>query len=378
MPAILHLVVKPKTDNFNLKTFFNNPQVLQLRIFKTNKNCFMRLYFLGIVLMLCASGVNAQDPHFSQFFASPLTLNPAFTGKFDGDFRVAGNYRNQWPTINRAYTTGTVSIDFPILQKMIPENDRWGLGLMGFTDKSAAGALAFNYFSVSTAYHKGLDEDGYHQLSAGFQGTYSDMVINTSKLTFEDQLTSSGFTGVTHEAFGGATLKTDYFDMNAGLLYSASTTDRSNFYAGVSAYHINRPKQTFTNNGEYVLDPRATFHAGGFFPVGDITTLHLSALYSTQAGAHETLVGGAFQFAATSDDNPANDVNFYAGAWMRLGDALIPYVGVDWNDLRLGATYDINTSSLKTASQGRGGIEISLIYIHHPSTGGKGIPCPRF
>ena len=104
--------------------------------------------------------------------------------------RAAVNYRNQWPAFNRAYETGTASIDFPIMAKQIPSTDTWGLGFMGYTDKSAAGAVAFNYFSVSTAYHKGLDEDGYKQLGAGFQVTYSNMLINTSKLTFEDQLTS--------------------------------------------------------------------------------------------------------------------------------------------------------------------------------------------
>ena len=104
------------------------------------------------------------------------------------EFRAAVNYRNQWPTINRAYETGTASVDFPILANKIPYTDTWGLGFMGYTDKSAAGAVAFNYFSVSTAYHKGLDEDGYKQLGAGFQVTYANMLINTSKLTFQDQL----------------------------------------------------------------------------------------------------------------------------------------------------------------------------------------------
>src|SRR5215467_13981709 len=97
-------------------------------------------------LMICIN-VLAQDPHFSQFFSSPLTLNPAFTGKFNGQVRAAANYRNQWPTINRAYETGTVSVDFPILAKKIPSTDIFGLGFMGYTDKSAAGAVAFNYFS---------------------------------------------------------------------------------------------------------------------------------------------------------------------------------------------------------------------------------------
>lgn len=318
----------------------------------------------------------AQDPHFSQFFSSPMTLNPAFTGKFDGQVRLAGNYRNQWPTINRAYITGTASVDFPILAKLIPSTDTWGVGLMGYTDKSAAGAVAFNYFSLSTAYHKGLDEDGYKQLGLGFQATYSNMLINTSKLTFEDQLSSDGtFSMPTQEVFNNATLKANYFDLNAGILYTMSTTDKNNFYAGVSLYHINRPRQEFTGLN-YNLYPRATLHAGGYFPASEDITVHLSGLYSTQAGAHEILLGGAAQFLVgnPTSDNP---ISFYGGAWMRFGDALIPYIGLEFSGLRVGATYDINISDLKTASESRGGVEISLIYIiRHPDS--KGLPCPKF
>ena len=75
---------------------------------------------LVILLIFFANVVSAQDPSFSQFFASPLTLNPALTGKFNGDLRAAGNYRNQWPDVNKAYITSTVSVDLPILQGMLP------------------------------------------------------------------------------------------------------------------------------------------------------------------------------------------------------------------------------------------------------------------
>jgi len=112
------------------------------------------LFFLTLFTVL---NVQAQDPNFSQFFASPLTLNPALTGKFDGVVRVAGNYRNQWPTINNAYTTYTASIDAGILKNHIPEYDQFGVGVMGFSDKSGNGALQNNFFAVSTAYHKSLD-----------------------------------------------------------------------------------------------------------------------------------------------------------------------------------------------------------------------------
>ncbi len=80
--------------------------------------------------------MKAQDPHFSQFFASPLTLNPAFTGKFDGTVRIAGNYRNQWPAFNNVYTTSTLSVDFDILRDKLPDYDRWGIGILALTDQS--------------------------------------------------------------------------------------------------------------------------------------------------------------------------------------------------------------------------------------------------
>lgn len=334
----------------------------------------MKRLLLQIVFLLIGFVSFGQDPHFSQFFASPLTLNPSFTGKFDGSARIAANYRDQWPTINRAYQTATVSVDFPILTKLIDYRDTWGLGFMGFTDKSADGAVSFNYFSVSTAFHKGLDEDGFQQIGAGLQASYSNMMINTSQLKFEDQLTPLGFTGITRETFNNTALSSHYFDVNAGLLYTQSTNEKNNFYAGVSLYHINRPKQNFTPSAYYLLYPRATFHAGGYFPTGDVTTLHVSALYTTQAGAGETVVGAALQFAAS--ESTENPVNFYGGAFVRVKDALIPYVGLEYNSLRFGLSYDLNTSDLKTASQSKGGFELSVIFI--PQKNSRGLPCPKF
>ncbi len=335
----------------------------------------MRNIYLLIVCLFLLGNLSAQDPHFSQFFSSPLTLNPAFTGKFDGSFRATGNYRNQWPTINNAFTTSTAAVDFHIMQNRIAPNDTWGLGFMAFNDNSAAGAVNFNYATISTAYHKGLDEEGYHQIGVGFQLTYANMLINTANLKFEDQLTANGFTGVTSEIFNGSTLKSNYIDVNAGFLYNGSTTNKNNFYFGVSLYHITRPKQQFTG-GLFNLNPRATIHAGTYFPIGNNNiTLHLSALQSFQGGAAETVMGGTLQFDLTNNtDAPAS---FYAGSWIRLNDAVIPYIGIEYNGFRLGATYDINTSSLKTASQGIGGTEISLVYIFKPSSD-KPLNCPKF
>lgn len=333
----------------------------------------MRKVYLLIIFLSCLLKTHSQDPHFSQFFASPLTLNPAFTGKFDGTLRMAGDYRNQWPTFNRAFTTTTLSVDFPIISDRIAFNDTWGVGIMAYSDQSANSALRLNYLTVSTAFHKGLDEDGYHQLGAGFQATYSNMLLNITSLKFEDQLTPFGFTGTTTEIFNNSNLKNNYFDLNAGVLYTGSTNDDNNFYAGISMYHLTRPQHHFTGTF-FLLNSRTTFHAGGYFPVGS-GTLHLSGLYSTQAQASETVVGGAMQLKVA--DNSDKPTSVYIGSWMRMNDAIIPYVGLEFNDFRLGVTYDVNVSSLKPASQARGGTEISLIYTRRPENR-KSLPCPKF
>jgi type IX secretion system PorP/SprF family membrane protein len=329
---------------------------------------------LSVIILLLTFYTNAQDPHFSQFFASPLTLNPAFTGKFDGTLRVAGNYRNQWPAFNNVYTTSTLSVDFPILKNKLPDYDTWGLGILALTDKAGGGVLTNNYIGISTSYHKALDEDGFQQLGIGFQGTYGQKRLNTDNLKFEDQLTPFGFTGVTQDIFNTENLNINYLDVNAGLLYTGSTADDNNFYIGASMYHINRPKESF-KGGIWNIAPRTTISAGGYFPVSDILTLHTSGIYQVQNKATETTIGAAL--AASIDAESTDPSNVYIGSWYRFNDAIIPYLGLEFAGFRIGATYDINVSSLKAGSQSRGGMEISVIYIKRP-TGYKGIPCPKF
>jgi type IX secretion system PorP/SprF family membrane protein len=344
--------------------------------------CVAATILILMGLLSIGNGVQAQDPGFSQFFASPLTLNPALTGKFNGVVRVAGNYRNQWPSINNAFITSTVSVDAPILRDKLPENDTWGIGVMAMNDKTAAGALTSNFISFSTAYHKSLDEDGYHQLGVGFQGTYANMRLDGTQLHFEDQLDlQGGWTGLSNEPIAYRVVSTNYFDMNLGVLYNATTDGNNNFYLGASGYHLNRPKASFLGTDTVNVPTRVTLHGGGYFPiVGSPSTIYVSGLFSNQAGARQYVLGGAWAVAASTDET--NPVNFYAGVWGRFTnnttDAVIPYVGLDYSDFNLGVTYDVNVSSLKTASQSRGGIEISLIYIKKKSDGRKGVPCPRF
>ncbi|MCO6498664.1 MAG: PorP/SprF family type IX secretion system membrane protein [Chitinophagaceae bacterium] len=331
--------------------------------------------FLVLVFVMISGYNYAQDPHFSQFFASPLTLNPALTGKFDGTVRAAGNYRNQWPALNNVYTTFTASADLQIMKKHIPETDTWGIGILALKDQAGGDILTNTYLALSTSYHKSLDEDGFQQIGIGFQGTYGQKRLDQTKLYFEDMLTPFGFTGVTQEVFYTQNLNVNYLDINAGIMYSGSTTGDNNFYIGASMYHINRPKESFMG-ADWNIGTRTTIHAGGYFPVSDLITLHTSGIFQIQNQATETVIGAAA--AAEIDPGSANPSNVYFGSWYRFGDALIPYIGLEFAGFRLGATYDINLSSLKTASQSRGGMELSLIYVLRPYEGGRGIPCPKF
>ena len=338
---------------------------------------------LGISVMT-ANALNAQDPHFSQFFASPLTLNPALTGKFNGTLRVAGNYRNQWPAVNNAFITSTISVDGNILQDRLPETDSWGLGIMAMSDKTASGILTSNFISLSTAYHKSLDEEGLNQLGVGFQGTYANKSLDGLRLNFQDGLQLDGtWLPSPTEPVNQKRVNANYFDMNAGVLYNGSFTGNDNIYLGASLYHINKPKESFLGMDGIILPSRLTIHTGGYFPVANSpSTLYFSALYASQATAHEIVFGGAWEVNVGTNEQE-KQTNVYFGSWARFNnvtDAIIPYIGLDYGSFNLGISYDVNVSAFKTASEGRGGIEISLIYIRKPTDGGRRreMPCPRF
>jgi type IX secretion system PorP/SprF family membrane protein len=332
-----------------------------------------------LILFLLLPGVircSAQDPHFTQFFASPLTLNPAFTGLFSGDFRVAGNYRTQWGSIATPFITGTVSADFNILKNYINPNDIFGVGFLALYDQTGGGALQTNYFAASLAYQKSLDVDGRNTLGLGIQAALAQKVLDYTKLEFPDQLTSDGFDPnlPSGEDFPNSTIT--YPDYNVGLLYNSLLGNNSSIYFGGSYYHLNQPKESFLG-GNYSLDSRITFHGGGSFQINKMARFYTSALFMHQGSAQEIDFGGAFGLLV--NDLPETPTIFYIGTWYRYNDAINPYVGVEINNIQVGMTYDINVSSLTPASMDRGGFELSVIYIQ-PSAGPnlKRYKCPKF
>ena len=117
----------------------------------------LRLFALCIYIM-CFLEVNAQDPHFSQFYASPLTLNPALTGLFAGEGRISSTYRNQWQSISNPFTTGTVAFDTRALRRVFKEQNVFGLGGMALYDQSNNGGLRSRYLAFTAGYNQQLDK----------------------------------------------------------------------------------------------------------------------------------------------------------------------------------------------------------------------------
>jgi type IX secretion system PorP/SprF family membrane protein len=321
------------------------------------------LFGVGVSIMLAGNAI-AQDVHFTQYFTSPLTLNPAMTGLVNDDVRFACNYRQQWSSVSpNPYVTGTASFDMALLKGKLPEGDALGAGILVLYDKSGTGGLTNTTAGLSLAYHKAFGYDRQQHISIGMQAMYVQKSLDFAKLTFEDMnVPGQGLIGPTNEKFPKTTL--GYADFNGGLMYSGKIADHATAYLGYSYYHFTNPVESFLTDN-FPIHSRHTGYLGGSFDMNENTVLYANALYQSQASATEIVLGAAVGFVL----NPGHDQEFqkntifYLGGWYRYGDAIAPYVGIEWSKVRFGISYDVNVSSFTPATSGAGAYEISLIYF---------------
>jgi Bacteroidetes-specific putative membrane protein len=347
----------------------------------------MKKYLLGVgAAMVLASSASAQDPHYTQYFASPLTLNPALTGLTQCDLRLAANYRTQWGSVSpNPYITGTISYDMATMKDRLNNGDAVGIGVIGLFDRSGLGGLQNITVGLSAAYHKAFGIEKQHTLSFGLQGALVQKNIDFTKLKFEDQFDyATGGTPYeipTQETFGNADMT--YPDFNLGIMYSGRVSEHATAYMGASVYHLTQPVETFLN-GNHKISRRFTGYLGGSFDMNENIVLYASGLYQAQAKASEIVAGAAVGFVL----NPGHDEEFvqntllYLGGWYRYGDAVSPYIGFEWSKMKLGLSYDVNLSNFSPATNGNGGYEISLIFNgcinkrqFEPRTN---VTCPKF
>lgn len=345
-----------------------------------------RILLFAITLFLSYSPINAQDIHFSQFFASPITLNPAMTGMMNGCYRGAINFRNQWASIPAPFTTVAASYDMPLLRGVIG-SDYIGVGALIFNDQAGYGDL--NNLSVlgSVAYHKAFDREARYVLSIGAQGGLVHKSVQFAQLIFESQILAASGSGLPPSDFPNFEAIQDnafnYFDIRVGGMFTATPVNSFSLFLGGALYHLTEPNESFLQ-ATNILDQRTVFHAGARIQPTSGFSVNPNAIYMTQSGSQEIVVGAnlGYHFDDGLSYRGESNTAVYLGVSVRLEDAIIPLLGIDYNDFKFGLTYDINISSLNEASLSQGGIELSLVYessCYPPSRRSyPPVHCPRF
>ena len=338
-----------------------------------NKMKRLKYILLAACSFLLAAPLHAQDPTFSQFFSSPLNVNPALTANINSDWRAISNYRSQWMGATSPYVTGTISYDTKVQKKILyhEENNYVGLGGMLMFDRAMGGIAKATFGSLNLSYNiKLIDGPTKHRLGVGFGATYGKRTVDFSRLDFEDQYTGFGFN--TNLPTGETALSDmkGFISVNTGLTYSI-TSENSNFDIGVAAFHVNRPKQTFLKDDNQRLAIRKVAHANFETYINDRTILNTAAIYQLQGGARYVAAGGGVGYYLGDDKGPI--IN--AGLWYWVENGFVPYVGLVYNNFQFGLTYDITTSKLNESARKPSSIELSLILrgSREPS---KNIPCP--
>jgi len=316
---------------------------------------------LTILLFLHAFvQIKAQDPHFSQYFSSPMTINPALTGNFEGNNRIAANYRKQWWQVGNPYNTGTLSFEQKLLKNKIEDESRFAIGGMLLTDESLSGGFKNTLGSLSVGYHQTLDERRIHSIGTGIMGAFSNRIVDFTRLTFGSQFTSGGFDpSIPSGEYFPMSLK-PYFDINAGMVYSYNDGLNS-FYLGSSIYHAAKPRFSLFQDSASRIPRRYTIHGGLNFLVseGSDNRILLSGIYMSQAKASELTLGAAYGYYIGNDYSTRY---IYIGAFYRRKDAIYPYISMQLNDFQIGISYDINTAEIKKMAPKYGSIELTLIY----------------
>jgi type IX secretion system PorP/SprF family membrane protein len=343
-------------------------------------------FYLSLVFILTVTVVRGQDIHFSQFYMSPLTLNPALTGVMNCNTRLVGNYRNQWASVlgKSSYNTYAVSYD----QKMpVGRYDNFGFGANMSSD--VAGSLDFQTLTLklsgSYARRVGGDRRKSHYMVLGVEAGGSQRSIDYFNAQWPVQVTDGEFNG--NIGSGEENLQDNFLfgDIGVGLLWFSVLDKKTNWYLGGAINHLNQANLSFYREDGDAVEKyytKTVLHAGGEFPMGDgDVSLVPGAVFFNQGPSLEINAGNSFRFNLDGDGQ-----SFQFGAWMRMArhfekpllmDAIILSTRFDYSNWGIGFSYDINVSSLSDQSRGNGGFEFSMIYlVCGPQS--RGVYCPKF
>lgn len=340
----------------------------------------MRLLKPLIIVLFCAVSMTsmAQDIHFTQYNMSPLSLNPANTGNFYGTYRIGGIYRNQWASvITSPFSTPLFYIDAPIITGF-RKRDWIGVGGTFISDKAGIAKLGSSTIMGSVAYHFAVNKKGTTILTLGVQvGKQNRSVSLTGdNIRFGEELDPDMIIKSQDHALGE---KSDFFDINAGLTLKTKLGTQTNMVLGFAMNHINNPKYSIGGGGskeEQNLPIRYIGHGEINFDLNKKWVMSPTFLYQaigTLNEANVQLMGG-YKLIDTKEKK----VKLNVGVGYRLGRNAEILLGMDYNDIKVGFGWDLNTSGLNNGSYG---YEIAASYIGKIYKKPKVNPvifCPRF
>lgn len=311
--------------------------------------------YIAILFLLIPAIAGAQDIHFSQFYNSPLTLNPTLTGLMEGRARVGVIYRNQWNSISTPFSTVSAGFDMPI-RKGFSANDMMGAGLVVYYDKAGSAGLSTLNVSGSFAYHKSLSKKGQHLLSLGVQVGFIQKSVDPDKGVFADQVDNTlTVTPVSAESQNIGNVIHE--ELNIGLSYSGKLGKRSSLFLGGSVFHVTQPKESFLGDDDTRLPMRYVGNLGVEIGLGKHLSLLPSAIYMMQSKSSELNLGMGIGYKLD------NSFTTTVGVYYRLQDAVIPMLAMGYKGVTLSASYDINISDFNEATNSKGGFELSLSYM---------------
>ncbi|MFA0963288.1 PorP/SprF family type IX secretion system membrane protein [Roseivirga sp. BDSF3-8] len=310
----------------------------------------------------------AQDAVFSQYYNASLYLNPALAG-FDRNTSVQMNYRSQWNQLNFPYTTSQVSLIMPYYadKHAKPYGHIGGVGLSVYNDQAGNG----NNFStfganLSFAYNLPLDTKQENQVSFGLQAGVINKSLDTDDLQWGSQYDPFiGFGGGNApEVLTGYENRT-FLDLGAGLFYSYSPEDEMkairgvNFGVGVN--HLNQPNESVIAGEERQLPVLSKVHGSVIFGLGERTNLSANVLIANQNRESQINTGAYVSYKLITDGQPSiGYLTTRFGVWHRLEDSFIFLTEFETRQLKVGLSYDWNSSSLRYNERGIGTYEIHL------------------
>lgn len=347
-------------------------------------------FFKTLVVLFCGlMSLQAQDIHFSQFYLSPLNLNPAMTGVMNCNSRISMNYRSQWASIlgTDAFRTYNISYDQRI---PVGRYDYFGIGGTFWGDRAGEANFSTTTGKLSASYSKkmGGNRNFGNYLVVGAEGGVAQRSLDFLALRWGTQHDGLGGFDPTAPSGEGPSFDRDQFlfaDMAAGLLWFMVFDENNSFYIGGAFHHLNRANQSFSSEGEDLLYSRYTAHAGGEFMLGNRFGLVPGVILMSQGPSFQVNAGTSLKFLLNGGRNSSTQA-FQVGLWSRvsnqvesgvLNDALILSTRFDYDNFTLGFSYDLNVSPLQDATNNNGGFELALQYKICGQQR-RGVYCPTF